>query len=81
MGLGAGLVIPQRDVGGAKIMTVDRGVICERVKELMGGAKGRKLSSKLCLNASAYHFHKGETKNLSSTFVGAGLMQLTTLLN
>ncbi|KAK7856871.1 hypothetical protein CFP56_020928 [Quercus suber] len=45
MGLGAGLVIPQRDVGGAKIMTVDRGVICERVKELMGGAKGRKALS------------------------------------
>ena len=29
MGLGAGLVVPQRDVGGEKIMTVDRGVICE----------------------------------------------------
>nr|POE64402.1 hypothetical protein CFP56_12447 [Quercus suber] len=43
-----GLVIPQRDVGGAKIMTVDRGVICERVKELMGGAKGRKVKERAC---------------------------------
>ena len=46
MGLGAGLVVPQRDVGGEKIMTVDRGVICERVKELMGGAKGRKVKER-----------------------------------
>ncbi|XP_030969295.1 UDP-glycosyltransferase 90A1-like [Quercus lobata] len=46
MGVGAGLMIPQRDVGGEKIMTVDRGVICERVKELMGGAKGRKVKER-----------------------------------
>uniref|UniRef100_A0A2N9HRZ7 UDP-glycosyltransferases domain-containing protein n=1 Tax=Fagus sylvatica TaxID=28930 RepID=A0A2N9HRZ7_FAGSY len=37
MGLGAGLMVPQRGVGGEKIMTVNRGVICERVMELMGG--------------------------------------------
>ena len=43
MGLGAGLMVPQRGVGGEKIMTIDRGVICERVKELMGGQKGRKV--------------------------------------
>ncbi|KAM4102205.1 hypothetical protein ACB094_05G206400 [Castanea mollissima] len=46
MGLGAGLVVPQRDVGGEKITTIDRGVICERVKELMGGAKGRKVKER-----------------------------------
>ena len=46
MGLGAGLVVPQRDVGGEKIMTIDRGVICERVKELMRGAKGRKVKER-----------------------------------
>ena len=43
MGLGAGLVVPQRDVGGEKIMTIDRGVICKRVKELMEVEKGRKV--------------------------------------
>ena len=42
-GLGAGLVVPQRDVGGEKIMTIDRGVICKRVKELMEVEKGRKV--------------------------------------
>uniref|UniRef100_A0A2N9IE47 Uncharacterized protein n=1 Tax=Fagus sylvatica TaxID=28930 RepID=A0A2N9IE47_FAGSY len=36
-----GLMVPQRGVGGEKIMNVDRGVICERVKELMGGEKGK----------------------------------------
>ena len=39
MGFGAGLVVLQRDVGGKKITTIDRGVICERVKELKGGAQ------------------------------------------
>ena len=43
MGLGAGLVVPKRDVGGEKIMTIDRGVICKRVKELMEVEKGRKV--------------------------------------
>ena len=46
MGLGAGLMVPQRGVGGEKIMTVDCGVICERVKELMGGEKGRKVKER-----------------------------------
>ncbi|KAB1204725.1 UDP-glycosyltransferase 90A2 [Morella rubra] len=42
MGWGAGLMVPQRDVDGEKITTVGRDVICDRVKELMGGEKGRK---------------------------------------
>ncbi|KAF3965981.1 hypothetical protein CMV_009888 [Castanea mollissima] len=41
-----GLVVPQRDIGGEKITTIDRGVICERVKELMGGEKGRKVKER-----------------------------------
>uniref|UniRef100_A0A2N9GEV6 UDP-glycosyltransferases domain-containing protein n=1 Tax=Fagus sylvatica TaxID=28930 RepID=A0A2N9GEV6_FAGSY len=44
--VGAGLMVPQRGVGGEKIMTVNRGVICERVKELMGGQKGRKVKER-----------------------------------
>jgi hypothetical protein len=39
-------MVPQRGVGGEKIMTVNRGVICERVKELMGGQKGRKVKER-----------------------------------
>uniref|UniRef100_A0A2N9HSC0 Glycosyltransferase n=1 Tax=Fagus sylvatica TaxID=28930 RepID=A0A2N9HSC0_FAGSY len=46
LGLGAGLMVPQRGVGGEKIMNVDRGVICERVKELMGGEKGKKVKER-----------------------------------
>ncbi|XP_075664298.1 UDP-glycosyltransferase 90A1-like [Castanea sativa] len=46
MGLGFGLVVPQRDVGGEKITTIERGVICERVKELMEGVKGRKVKER-----------------------------------
>ncbi len=34
-------MIPQREVGGEKIVTVGRDVICDGVKELMGGEKGR----------------------------------------
>jgi hypothetical protein len=41
VGCGAGLMIPQREVGGEKIVTVGRDVICDGVKELMGGEKGR----------------------------------------
>ena len=40
--LGAGLMIPQRGVGGEKIVTVGRDVICDGVKELMGGEDGGK---------------------------------------
>ncbi|XP_059456747.1 probable UDP-glucosyl transferase 73B6 [Corylus avellana] len=42
VGLGVGLMSPQRGVGGEKIVTVDRDVICDGVKELMGGEEGRK---------------------------------------
>ncbi|KAG6624215.1 UDP-glycosyltransferase 90A2-like [Carya illinoinensis] len=46
LGWGAGLMIPHRGNGGEKIMTVGRDVICNRVKELMGGEKGRKAREK-----------------------------------
>ncbi|XP_040998028.1 UDP-glycosyltransferase 90A2-like [Juglans microcarpa x Juglans regia] len=42
-GWGAGLMMPHRGDGGEKIMTVGRDVICERVNELMGNGKGRKV--------------------------------------
>ena len=45
-GLEAGLVVPESYVGGEKIITVDRTVICESVKELMGGEKGRKVKER-----------------------------------
>ncbi|KAG6625979.1 hypothetical protein CIPAW_15G014800 [Carya illinoinensis] len=41
MGLGAGLMVPWTGVNGEKIMTVGRDVICDKVKELMGGENGR----------------------------------------
>ncbi|XP_040998898.1 UDP-glycosyltransferase 90A1-like [Juglans microcarpa x Juglans regia] len=45
-GWGAGLMIPHRGDCGEKIMAVGRDVICDRVKELMGGGKGRKAREK-----------------------------------
>ncbi|KAG2663080.1 hypothetical protein I3760_16G010200 [Carya illinoinensis] len=45
-GWGAGIMIPHRGDGGEKIMTVGCDVICNRVKELMGGGKGRKAREK-----------------------------------
>ncbi|KAG6671583.1 hypothetical protein I3842_16G010100 [Carya illinoinensis] len=45
-GWGAGIMIPHRGDGGEKIMNVGRDVICNRVKELMGGGEGRKAREK-----------------------------------
>ncbi|KAK9275766.1 hypothetical protein L1049_023035 [Liquidambar formosana] len=41
-GLGAGIWVPQRSEDGEKIVTVDHDLICDGVKELMRGDKGRK---------------------------------------
>jgi hypothetical protein len=46
LGLGAGLMIPQRGVGGEKILTIGHDVICDGVKELMEGDAGRKAREK-----------------------------------
>ncbi|XP_059434552.1 probable UDP-glucosyl transferase 73B6 [Corylus avellana] len=56
LGLGAGLMIPQRGDGGEKIVTVGRDVICDGVKELMGGEEGRKARERAqALGRSARH--------------------------
>lgn len=65
-GCGAGLMIPQRGVGGKKIMTVERGVICDGVKELMGGEKGRQARERAqALGSMARHaVEKGGSSDL-----------------
>ncbi|KAK9282353.1 hypothetical protein L1049_005270 [Liquidambar formosana] len=41
-GLGAGVWVPQTSVGREEIVTVGCGLICDGVKELMGGLQGKK---------------------------------------
>jgi hypothetical protein len=66
LGLGAGLMIPQRGVRGEKIVTVGHDVICGGVKELMGGEDGRRARERAqALGRLARHaVEKGGSSNL-----------------
>lgn len=66
VGCRARLMIPQREVGGEKIVAIGRDVICDGVKELMGEDIGRKARERAqALGRLARH--AGETGRSSDT--------------
>jgi hypothetical protein len=69
-------MIPQREVGREKIVTVGRDVICDGVEELMGGDKGRKARERAqALRRLARH--AGETGRSSDTKLDELIEQLS----